>query len=330
MDTTTFVIWTLIGLAGLAGSALFSGLETGAYSLNRLRLHVLAHRGDARANRLRDLIGKPTALLGTLLIGNNIANYLGTAGVTVIIESFDLLEWQIVLINVAVVTPMLFVFGETLPKDLFGRYSDRLLYPFAGPLFWLSRFFTWIGALPLIAAFTRAVSFVLRVPEATPVTHPRRQVQMLVREGAGVGLISDEQSVIVEHILALSERSVADEMIRWSDVRTVSVDDGADALWALAESAANARFPVVDAQGMVVGVVHLYDALLHERATCPPMRELMHKPTMLDHATPLRDALAELQGHHVPLAIVTRDGRPTGIVTVKDLVEPITGELARW
>jgi CBS domain containing-hemolysin-like protein len=328
--TLTLTIWLLVCLVGLTLSALFSGLETGAYSVNRVRLHVRSHHGDRAARQLSALLHRPTTLLATLLIGNNIANYMGTAGVTVLLESGDMTQWQVVLANVLIVTPVLFVFGETLPKDLFGAYADRLMYRFAPMLRFCRVLFTWTGLLPLIELFGAAVGAVLRMPRAGMAFHPRRYMTMLVREGVGEGLLSDEQSVIVERVLQLSSRRVRDVMVRWANVKTVRVSDPPSVLWDLAHQTRYSRFPVIDAAGKIVGVVHLYDALLHERTSCPPIKELMQPPTTLDANLPLRDCLTRLQQSHLPLAVVVQNGQPVGAVTVKDLIEPITGELARW
>ncbi len=85
---------------------------------------------------LRRMLDNPTTLLTTLLIGNNIANYLGTASLAVILAGYGIGDWRAMLINTVVVTPTLFVFGETLPKDLFSAHADWLMYRLARVLAW--------------------------------------------------------------------------------------------------------------------------------------------------------------------------------------------------
>ncbi len=324
-------LWTLVMLVGFAGSALYSGLETGAYSLNRVRLQIRHHQRLRSARTLRRLLDDPVKLLTALLIGNNIANYMGTAGLSVIMERAGLGPFQAVIVNTLIITPILFVFGETLPKDLFAAYADRLMYRLAPVLDLSKRLFTWTGLTPVIAGFTRLIMRVLGQGSRTSPFHPRRQVQHLVREGVGYGLLTDDQSAIVERVLSLTDRRVGDEMTPWRDVITVRLDDNPPALWQLADRTSRSRLPVLDAAGRVVGELSLIDALMHEKDQCPPIAELMHPPIMIRAATPLRRALAQLQQGKVALAIVT-DGRdhPVGIVTIKDLVEAITGELTTW
>jgi CBS domain containing-hemolysin-like protein len=326
-----WMLWIGLMLIGFAGSALYSGMETGAYSLNRIRLHLLDHQHVPSAHILRRLLDNATLLLSTLLVGNNLTNYLGTASLAVILQAQGFNEWQSIILNTIIVTPILFIFGETLPKDLFAVHADRLMYPLARVLN-LSRWvFTATGLNGMIHAFSRiAMRVVGGLNHAHPF-HPRRQMQWLMREGVGYGLVSDEQSALVDRVLTLASRTVSDEMVPWSQVLTVRDSDGPNELWTLADRTSRSRFPVLDDAGQVVGVVNLADALLYEKAACPTVRRLMVEPFYLDADTPLRQGLARLQREHAALAII-RDPRheSVGVATVKDLVEPITGDLAAW
>ncbi|MEX0653034.1 MAG: CNNM domain-containing protein [Phycisphaeraceae bacterium] len=326
-----FAIWAVIMSVGFVFSAIYSGLETGAYSLNRVRLQIFAHQHQRSASLLRRMVDDPVGLLTTLLIGNNIANYMGTAGLAVILEGTGFNEWQAILLNTLIVTPILFVFGETLPKDLFSVYADRLMYRLAWLLEGSRWLYTYTGLVPLIALVTRAVMAGLGQKGQVRPFHPRRQVQALVREGVGYGLLSDDQSAIAERVLGLASRKVADEMVPWEEVITVRLDDEPAVLWTLADRTSRSRFPVVDEGGKAVGEINLTDALLHAPDTCPPIRELMRPPLVVRASLPLRRGLAELQRHKSALAVVTDDaGRTVGIITIKDCVEAITGELASW
>ncbi|MFA9479299.1 CNNM domain-containing protein [Phycisphaerales bacterium AB-hyl4] len=326
-----FAFWCGIMLVGFAFSALYSGMETGAYSLNRVRLQIYAHQHHRPARLLRRMADDPVRLLTTLLIGNNIANYMGTAGLAVLLEGWGIGQWQAIVLNTIIVTPILFIFGETLPKDLFAAYADRLMYRLAWLLEGSRHLFTWLGLVPLIAVATKLVMVGLGQKAQIQPFHPRRQVQALVREGVGYGLLSDDQSAIAERVLQLATRTVADEMVPWSEVITVNVDDEPAVLWTLADRTSRSRFPVMDGSGNVAGEVAVTEALLHTPEACPAIRELMRTPLLVPAHMPLRRGLAELQHHKAALAIVIDDRQqPVGILTIKDCVETITGELASW
>ncbi|MEM9019639.1 MAG: CNNM domain-containing protein [Planctomycetota bacterium] len=323
------IIWGLLMLVGFAGSALFSGMETGCYRINRVRLYVRASQGNRQARLLDKLINKPAALLGTLLIGNNLMNYLGTAGLGVILAAAELPVWEAVLINTVLVTAVLFVFGETLPKDLFAAHADRLMYPFARALSALRWVFTLTLALPVVVALSGLAVRLFGGGEG-PLT-PRKRVAEMVNWGAGLGLLSDEQTEIARRAMAMSARTIGGEATPWNQVLTVRENATPQELQALARRTARSSFPVLDAKGQPVGVLDLLDALLLPEATAQPARAAQKNAVLLDAKTPIRQALARLQREHLGMAIVTGNtSRPIGIITVKDLVEPLTGEITQW
>ncbi len=323
--------WSVAAALGIIFSALYSGMETGAYSLNRVRLQVLHHEREKSAKTLHRLVQNPVILLSTLLIGNNVANYIGTAGIAVLLETAGLSEWQMVLLNVIIVTPLLFVFGETLPKDLFAAHADKLMYRLAWILRASEQLYKWTGFVPLVTVFSTAMMRMIGGGEKPIVFHPRRMVGQLVREGVGQGLLSDEQSAIVERVLELSGRQVSHEMIPWSKVVTVSPSDSAERIWDLAHTTSYTRFPVIDENGTVVGIFNIFDGLMLGKVKCPTVGELMRPACTLHRQAPLRASLRRLQEQRRGMAVVVDSQQsPVGVVSIKDLVEPITGELASW
>lgn len=331
MSTWQIILWLVLMFVGFGASALFAGMEIGSYSLNRVRLQIFQHQRHRGARILSRMVNNPVSLLTTLLAGTNIASYLGTAAVAVFMQAGGLSDWETIALNTIIVTPILFIFCETLPKDLFAAHADALMYRLAFVLEFFRRLFTYIGLVPLIGLLIRGVMRLLGQRGTIHPFHPRRQVQALVKQGVGYGLLSDEQSAIVERVLNLASRRLRDEMTPWSRTLTIAVDAPPGKLWELADRTSHSRFPIVQADGRVAGVVHVMDALKLGRDNCPPIRELMRPPTFLAAKLPLRQALAELQKQQSGMAIVVdAHQRPLGVATVKDLVEAITGELASW
>lgn len=330
MPDSALILWIVLTTLGFLGSALFSGMETGAYRLNRVRLYVQASQGKSSAKSLERIVAKPASLIGTLLIGNNLCNYLGTAGLGIILATFAMPVWQAVLINTVLVTLVLFVFGETLPKDLFAANADRLMYPLAKLLVLLRVLFTWTGILPIVVAISALAIRLVGRAEGGALT-PRKRVELMVREGAGVGLISSEQTELAQRALALSKRRILGECTPWSSVITVSESADRSVICKLVEQTPRSRMPVVDSRGRILGVVDMIDALLVDVADQSPIRSAMKPAVYIQASTTVRDALAQMQREHIGLAIVTRaDGKPAGVITVKDLVEPLTGEIVNW
>lgn len=324
-------IWVVVGLLGMIGSAVFSGLETGIYRLNRVRLHLLAHRHEPRAVILDRMDRNPNRTLGTLLIGNNIANYASSLGITALLGAAGLGDRAIIIVVALILTPLLFVFGEVLPKDLFQNYTDRITYSFARFLRLTQWLLTATLLLPIVDGASRLIAWATGRGQATRLAvHPRRIVGQLISEGVGEGLISPYQSEMIERVLHPPESTVADAMVPWAQVHVVHAGAPPEAVWALADRVPHSRFPVVDASGQPAGALHVFDVMLREPTTCPPLESLMRPAPWIDPRLPLRQALGELRLEHSAMGFVGSPDQPLGIITVKDIVEPITGELATW
>lgn len=328
MTTGELILAGLLTLAGITMSALCSGIETGTYTVNRVRLAVRAGRGERSAQRLSRELQHPERVLTTILIGNNIANYAGSFGLAAIIGSMHLPEWQAVALNALVLTPVLFVFGETLPKDLFRTHTDQWTYRLTPLLVGMRRLFTLAGLLPLVERFGRLVTRVAGGGDRMPVA-ARERMSQLIQEGAGAGALSEVQATLADRALALRELTVAGEMIPWSDVRTIRVDASPAEREAMIRRLPHTRLPVVNARGEVVGILNTLDACLDRER---PTERLMYPPYTLPANARITQALRAIRAARRNMAIVLdpRTSRPVGIVTLKDLVEPVIGELGAW
>ena len=159
------MIWLGIGLMFLVGlrlSFFFSGIETAFYRASKLRLNIDAQTGDALSRRILHYAGDPSQFVATILIGNNVANYITTFAISfgAIVALGAVSEMTEVAITV-LVSPIVFVFGELLPKTLhyqapllmLKRYfwffwlMHILLLPFSWPLIILTRMMQWLGGV---------------------------------------------------------------------------------------------------------------------------------------------------------------------------------------
>ncbi len=324
MTLGEYILWWVIALVGFGGSFFFSGVETGYYSISPVRLALRAsNEGDARARRLRRLAERPQPTLATLLIGNNVANYLAMLGLTALLENAGYSEAAMIVLNVLVITPLVLVFCESLPKELFRRSADRVMYPLAGQIDLFRRVLTVLGIIPALLIFTRLVGRMVGAAPEPALTH-REEITQLLREGAHAGALSEAQRDLMDRAMALQNARVAQEMTPWRAVHVVPADwDRPRLLRMLVRSTAE-YFPVVDGRGRVIGVLRQIDAYLTPRATPLTLKQDVLR---IDPAEPVGEALRRLRAAEASVAIVEREGRPVGLVTTKDLVEPLVGEL---
>jgi len=327
MDDLLPFLWLGVAAIGLALSFLCSGLETGVYTLNPIGLEVRLGRGERAARGLAAELARPGRLIATLLIANNVANYLFSLGVAELLAPLGWGAFASALVNGSIGLTLGFLFAETLPKDLFRTFTDRWTY-LAWPLLRAARVtLTWCGVLPLVSAVAEAVTRRLGGSEADALAGPRSKIARLIKEGIDAGVISERQWTFAERALALRGTSVASEMTPWSRVAAVGLSDPPEVRAGTLRRSGASRLPVVAADGRVVGVLNTLDAILRPDA---PTAELMSEPVFFPPTESTLAALRTLRSVRARLGVVRQEGsgRPLGVVAIKDLVEPITGQLA--
>ncbi|MHC4093075.1 MAG: CNNM domain-containing protein [Planctomycetota bacterium] len=313
------MIWLLcIGgfVVFVAASAFFSGTETGIYCVNRLRLRLSSDRGEPRAVRLQRLLEDEQGALATTLLGTNLANYLTTVSLALLLtRQIRLSEHQVEVYTTLIVTPLLFVFGEVLPKNLFQRDADRLLYSVAAMLVAAKRVFA-----PLVWALTMLSTRLL----AAFATSEHRTA------GPDDGDHAGRHGEFVDRVLNLPSTPVRAVMIPRDQVISLSADADRQEFLRTARRHAHSRLPVYRRHsGQIMGVVDVHALLADEMWDRVDQRV---QPTeRLDPDEPVASAILQVQRSGLPMAIVARQQGPLmGIVTLKDLLEEIVGELAAW
>ncbi len=318
-----------LALVGLALTGLFAGYETGVYTLNRVRLAVRTARGDRAATALTRELLNQNRTLATLLIGTNAASYLGSYALAALLHGAGLSDWAVIGWEVVIFTPLLFVFAETLPKDLFRTHTDRWSYA----LLWVLRLakwlFTFTTLLPIVQSAGMLASRLLGT-SADAATTARQRMSQLIKEGVGSGVLSEAQTTLADRALALRDRTVSAEMVPWKDVCRLPLSaDPPHRLELLMARHNFTRLPVVDEAGRAVGVIAMLDVLLEpDRSTA----QLMQPAVTFSPNTSVGEALEAMRTGRQAMAIVTAPSanEPLGLLTLKDLVEPLTGELAAW
>jgi len=320
-------------------AAFFSGTETGAYRLNRVRLRLAQSQGRAGARALVRLLADMPGLICVTLIGHNLAVYAATVVVTGLWESGRGGQASVYAEILAMVSlaPVLYVFAEVLPKNIFNAEADRLMYPAARPLWLSSVLFRATGLVALLKAISRAWVWLRRRWErAGPPSDPfpaRARLRSLVGDVAAEGLVTSYQNELVEKILDLRDVRVADAMTPAGRAVTIRMNASAAEFRRLVESCPFSNLPVLDpTTGDAVGVLKVHDVL---RELGPQEEFDLTRFTRLaldlEASLSVAQALLAMQSARLPMGFVRdAEGKFLGLVTLKDLVEEIVGELEAW
>lgn len=324
-------IWGACFVVGTLGQCVCAGAEMGAYSVNRVRLSIRAggRRPQPSAVLLKRELDDMPRMLAALLIAFNVFGAIGGMGLTNLLEHWGYDNKGIVLMTIFVAGPILFVVSDTLPKELFRALADSLTYTVAPALAFLRVTLTWTGVLPLVQGLARLVTRLLP-PAEGPEANPRERIAALLKEGAQHGVISESQATLLDRALALRETTVEDELVPWARTQTIPLSATREQVAALLATCPFSRLPVVDSRGQIVGVVEQLSLSLEPDR---PIAQLMTPPLSIEPSLPVAFALRRLSDAGARLAVVLAPGaagRPLGIVTAKDLVEPLTGELKAW
>ena len=346
MTTACFPILLAFGNGGwialavvallLAMEAFYSGSETGIYSINRLRLQLLADEGKRTALIWRKLLTDPTGLIIVTLIGTNVCVSVVTNLVTGLYfqaGNAGMAEFYATI----TLTPIIFVFGEVIPKNLFTRLADRFCYRVAWPLQASSWLFRGTGLVHLL----KGISFVaIRMTGGgkrgkDQVRSRRREMTGLLADVTAEGLLSGTQNELARRVLAMEDLTLDAAVIPLENVAMVADDGTAEQIIETIRGNKYRRLPVYhEHREQIAGVLNVYDYLWQRDAADgkpPSPKSLMTPPIMLAQHMTVSTALVRLQRAKRSMAVVTDDrGGAVGIITMKDLVEQIIGELEQW
>ncbi len=320
------MIWQIY-LVGLLFSILvsffFSGVETGIYALSRLRLRVRTEERESRALRVTELLRQPHLLISTILIGNHTANYGATFFFQGLVVGLGAaLDPE--LVTTLLLTPLLFVFGEIAPKNLFRLRADDLVYRTSGILKVASVFMLPL-ALPLrfMGRLTRAL------PQETPadqLAFSRARIEALIREVTEDGELTEGQSRMLRNVLRLSSLRVRDVMVEFKRVDTIEEGFTRDELIEVSALHGRSRIPITQkGSGEPLGVATILDLVFTAEKR---VEDLLKEIPSFSMNRTVDQALRALRAGRRSMAFVRDEqGGIVGIVTVKDLVEEVSGEL---
>jgi CBS domain containing-hemolysin-like protein len=266
---------------------------------------------------------RPEQLLSTAMMGVTIAHVVSSA-----VATAALLPWvgaQASLWATVILTPLMLVFGEIVPKALTQPRATEVALRTFNPL----RGSAWLLA-PVVGVanlLVRAILGGLGHGERRDPFVSRADLRLLVeREPDGATDVLEEEREMIEGIFDLVETSVREVMVPLVDVVAVPEDASTDEVIAKIQQSGHSRLPVYRERiDNVVGVVAVLD-ILGRGATGETIRTLMRPAHYVPATKRVSDLLPEMQRRRIQLAVVVDEyGASQGIVTVVDIIEEIVG-----
>lgn len=310
----------------VALSAFFSGSETALTSVNKIRLKSLEENGDKKAARTLRVAENYERMISTVLIGNNIVN-IASASLATVIFTVLLGADKGAAVSTVVMTIVVLIFGEVLPKNYAKNNADSLAVVVSGPISFLMTVFK-----PLSAALSALSGLMSRLTggEDDKPSVTEEELKYIVESIEEEGVLEENESDLVQSALEFDEIEVQEIVTPRVDMVTLDVEDSWEEILELAKTSKVSRIPVYEGSiDNIIGLVHVRDILEDEISNSEhDIHSLLSQCLFVHKTMNLSGLLEKLRKEKMPLAIVTDDyGGTMGLVTIEDVVEELVGEI---
>ena len=317
---------TLIFLLILSG--FFSGSETGMMAANKIKLRNLSKKSKTSAKRALDLLKRPDQLLSAILVGNNFANILASAIVTIMMLNY--FGGNVVLGSI-ILTIVILIFSEITPKTMAAIKPES----FATRSSFILKFIVYVFK-PLIF-LTNFLSkqilkiFKLDAKDATLNENLNTEELRTLLEESG-DLIPKQYRKMLSSVLGMEELIVEDIMIPTSEIIGIDINQDYIEATKIIESTEYTRLPVFeDTIDNMIGILHLKDSYsfldkLNQREI-KNIKEILQKTYFVSQSTLLMKQLREFLASNQSIALVVDEyGEIEGLISVEDIFKEITGK----
>lgn len=309
-------------------AAFFSFAETGLMAVNRYRLRHRARMKKRYALHLLKMLKRPDQVLGAILIGNTFANMLASSLATLIAYHF----WgdKGALLSAIVLTFIVLIFAEIVPKTIAAIYPDKTARLVAYPIYFILKLF--YPAVWLANSITSGFMYLLRIRVTSYSVEPlsREELRSIVHETAGK--ISRQYQNMLLSILDLNKLTVDDVMIPRHEMIGIDIEQPWEQIVEKINRLHQAWLPFYKNNvNQIVGVLYAHDVLRLLLSKSVVDKEVLmpflQEPYFVPEGTTLYSQLSYFQRSHDKIAFVVDEyGEIQGLLTLNDILEEIVGD----
>ena len=325
----TFTVADGLMIAGvillIVFSAFFSASETAYTKANMLRLKGYADEKKKGARRAVYICEHSDKALSTILVGNNIVNIASTTICAYLFGKFVLNPTISNLLNTVIMTVIILIFGEILPKSISKSDPDKLALRFSGILFVLMKILT-----PITFVFGGLQKLVTKKKKIEAPTVTEDELESIIDTMNEEGVIDNDEADILQGAIDIKTMTVGDIMTPRVDVVAASVDDSLDTIKNLFIEYQFSRMPIYqNDKDNIVGVLNQKDFMIkYLKNENIVISELMTKPSFVTESMNVDDVIRLMQKEKKHLLIVVDEyGGTSGIVSMEDALEEVVGEI---
>jgi putative hemolysin len=318
----------------LCCSAFFSASETTLFSLSRIQIHRFRTSKSKAAQQVVKCLRKPRKWLATILLGNELVNVcMSIIGASIVNHYFFYSIKTQTIIAVVIITPIVLLGGEIIPKNLAIRFSPTIAPIMVIPLSFFYR-------------IVRPFRFVLAKVADAFVTwlggHPEKAEPMIVEEefrrlvdlGSREGVIVEEEREMIHKVFEFSDKVVSEIMTQAGHIFTLPIDLPYEQMLSEIKATLFSRIPLYEGEHEnIIGILHVRDLFSFHRKRLSggeqSIRSIIRTPLFVEPRKRLEELLKDFQQSGVHMAIVKEEGRIVGLVTMDDVLEELFGEIEK-
>ncbi len=324
---TEIILFVIALVILLLLKGFFSGSEMALVNSDKVKLTARANQGHKGAKAVLRLFQTPDVLLGTTLVGTNIATVaLTTLGTLAMIRVFGS---QGDLYAFLVLTPLLLILGEIVPKSVFQHKSDAIAPLAIYPLRAFSLLF-----YPIVFVFSRIARLVARMVGASKTEqnlfNTREQIRAVVDMAERTSSVDAFDRGRIRRVIRFAETTVAEAMIPVAELTAINVNHSVKRAIVMVRKRGYNRLPVYRRNtSNIIGVVTLttWD-LLEPELPKKSLEELMKPAMYVSPYQTIDQLLPVLRERDDHMAIVVDEfGSAIGIITMEDILEEVVGEI---
>ncbi len=308
-------------------SAFFSSAETALTTMNKLRLRMLVENGNNKAKTLEKVLSKPRKMLSTILIGNNIVNIAASSITTIFVQRI-FANW-IVSIGVGILTILIIIFGEIIPKTVATMHSEKLALFYAKPI--CSLMFILTPVIFILNLFSSLILKIFRVRvNLNSSTITEDELRTIIDVSQEEGILEEEEFDMINNVFDFGDTCAKDIMIPKVEITMLPLDVTYKELIEAVQEDKFTRMPIYkDSTDNIIGIINIKDLVINQiHATNFDIRKLMREPYYTIGTKVLNDLLFEMRGNDTGICIVLDEyGQCEGLITLEDIIEEIIGEI---
>lgn len=328
VESYTLTIGVILVL--LAVSITTSACETAFLSVSKARLHQRARQGQGKAFRALELVNHPEQMLTTILLINTSVNAASSALTTMLLV--DVFGEVGVAYATVLISFVLLIFAEALPKSFGARFAEAITLTFAPTFLFLIRL--CLPLVWLVKALNRGILKLLGLANENHTSFTENDLRGAINLGVEHGTIKRSQQRMLDAVLDLDRLTVADVMIHRSAIATLDVNTPPSEIPSTLAGLKHSRVPVYEGTpDNIIGFLSVRDYLgalasVTNRAQVK-LREHIRPTTFVPETAPVGHQLLEFLKRRYHLALVVDEyGSLQGLITLEDILEEIVGDIA--